>query len=99
MKFYWYAIIIKILFTNIVILSFSLQFFNRIPVKAGIPTLCATNFYRELKKQEITLKRFSYEIKRLTTARDAARVTCSRHHKPCPQKDDAAVLLTFTTSK
>ena len=33
-------------------------------------------FCGELKKREMTLKRFSYEIKRLITARDAARVAC-----------------------
>lgn len=53
-------------------------------------TLCR-RFLRELKKREMTLKRFSYEIKRLITARDAARVAL--HHKPCPQKDDAAEII------
>ena len=35
-----------------------------------------TNFCGELKKREMKLKRFSYEIKRLITARGAARVAC-----------------------
>lgn len=47
------------------------------PRKAETPTPCAMNFCGELKKREMTLKRFSYEIKRLITARDAARVACT----------------------
>ena len=42
------------------------------PRKGGnSDTLCD-----ELKKREMKLKRFSYEIKRLITARGAARVAC-----------------------
>lgn len=46
------------------------------PRKGGNSDTLCDEFLRELKKREMTLKRFSYEIKRLITARDAARVAC-----------------------
>ena len=46
------------------------------PRKGGNSDTLCDEFCGELKKQDMTLKKFSYEIKRSTTARDVARVAC-----------------------